>query len=134
MHSIIVPFVLSQETEIVTELCIHICRSTAERIAVAIQFIYKGLLQLVALVLAIHTQRVRVKGLNDAKYIIAAVYASSLGLILATVTHYAAIEYENVHAILFAIATGCSSTAILGLLFVPKVRQQIMSRKTSTHT
>ena len=87
----------------------------------AILSVYKGLLQLAALVLAIHTQRVRVKGLDDAKYIIAAVYASSLGLIIATVTHFAALEYENLHAVLFAIAAGGSSTAILGFTFIPKV-------------
>ena len=105
----------------ITEHCIHICRSTPERIAVGVLSAYKGLLQLAALILAIHTQRVKVKGLDDSKYIIATVYASSLGLVLATLTHFAVIEYENVHAALFAIAAGGSSTAILGLIFIPKV-------------
>ena len=86
-----------------------------------ILFVYKAVLQLAALVLAIHTQRIRVKGLNEAKYIIAAVYASSLGLLLGLLTHFTVIEYENVHTVLFAIATGFPGTAILGLLFIPKV-------------
>ena len=82
---------------------------------------YKIILQLVALVLAIHTQRVKVKGLNDSKYIIAAVYASSLGLLLAIITHFIVIEYLHVHTVLFAISLGFSSTAILGFVFIPKV-------------
>lgn len=110
-----------QEVMNTTEHCIHTCQSTAERIAVGILSVYKGVLQLAAFVLAIHIQRVKVKGLDDAKYIIAAVYMSSLGLVLATLAHFTAIEYENLHASLFAIALGFSSTAILGLIFIPKV-------------
>ena len=110
-----------QDVRNVTNNFIHICRSTPERVAVGVAFVYKGLLQLAAFVLAIHTQRVKVKGLNDAKYIIAAVYASSIGLILATLTHFFAIENENLHAALFAASTFFSSTAILGLIFIPKV-------------
>ena len=105
----------------ITEHSIHICRSTPQRIAVGILATYKVLLQLAALVLAIHTQRVKVKGLDDSKYIIAAVYVSTLGLLLATVTHFVVIEYLHVHAVLFAISLGFSSTAILGLVFIPKV-------------
>ena len=105
----------------ITEYCIHICRSTPERIAVGVLSTYKIILQLMALVLAIHTQRVKVKGLNDSKYIIAAVYASSLGLLLAIITHFFVIEYLQVHAVLFAISLGFSSTAILGFIFIPKV-------------
>ena len=104
-----------------TKHCIYICRSTPERVAVGILSIYKGLLQVVALFLAIRTQRVRVKGLNDAKYVIAAVYISTLGLILAILTHFTLVEYINTHAALFSMATFFSSTAILGLPFIPKV-------------
>ena len=110
-----------QDVRNVTENFIHICRSTEQRIAVGILSIYKGLLQLVAFILAIWTQRIKIKGLNEAKFIIAAVYASSFGLILATLTHFTLVEYENVHAVLFAFALGFSGTAILGLLFIPKV-------------
>ena len=107
----------------VTDHFIHVCQSTPERIAVGILSLYKGLLQLLALVLAICTQRVKVKGLNEANYIIAAVYMSSLGLILATLTHFLVTDYENVHAVLFSVALSFSGTAIIGLLFIPKVYQ-----------
>ena len=110
-----------QDVKHVTEHFIHICRSTEQRISVAVLSVYKVLLQLVAFILAIRTQRIKIKGLNEAKFIIAAVYASSLGLVLATLTHFILVEYENVHAVLFAVALGFSGTAILGLLFIPKV-------------
>jgi hypothetical protein len=110
-----------QDVKNVTEHFIHICRSTEQRISVAVLFVYKVLLQLVALILAIRTQRIKIKGLNEAKFIIAAIYASSVGLVLAILAHFSLVEYENVHAVLFAIALGFSGTAILGLLFIPKV-------------
>lgn len=110
-----------QDVRHVTEHFIHICRSTGQRIAVGVSSFYKIVLQLVAFILAVRTQRIKIKGLNEAKFIIAAVYASSLGLVLATLTHFALVEYENVHAVLFAVALGFSATAILGLLFIPKV-------------
>ena len=100
---------------------IYVCQSTPEKITLGILSVYKGVLQLVAFFLAICIPRVKVKGLNDAKYIIAAVYVSSLGLIVATLTHFFAIEYENLHAALFAASAFFSSTAILGLIFIPKV-------------
>ena len=105
----------------ITEHFIYVCQSTPEKIAVGILSVYKGVLQLVAFFLAICIPRVKVKGLNDAKYIIAAVYVSSLALILATLTHFTITEYVNTHTALFSVATCLSGTAILGLLFIPKV-------------
>ena len=110
-----------QDVRHVTEHFIHICQSTEQRIAVVILSVYKLLLQLLAFILAICTQQIKIKGLNEAKFIIVAVYASSFGLVLAALTHFVLVEYENVHAVLFAVALGFSATAILGLLFIPKV-------------
>ena len=110
-----------QDVKNVTKHYILICQSTAERVAVGILSIYKGLLQILAFFLAICIPRVKVKGLNDAKYIVAAVYVSSLGLLLSTLTHFTLTDYINIHTALFAIALLFSGTAILGLLFIPKV-------------
>ena len=105
----------------VTKHYIFICDSTAESVTVAVLSVYKGLLQILAFFLAICIPRIKVKGLNDAKYIVAAVYISSLGLLLSTLTHFTLTNYINVHTALFAIALLFSGTAILGLLFIPKV-------------
>ena len=105
----------------VTKHYILICHSTAERVAVGILSVYKGFLQILAFFLAICIPRIKVKGLNDAKYIVAAVYVSSLGLLLSTLTHFTLTNYINIHTALFAIALLFSGTAILGLLFIPKV-------------
>lgn len=111
----------------ITENFVYVCQSTPEKVVVGVLSVYKGLLQLLAFFLAICIPRVKVKGLSDAKYIIAAVYVSSLGLILATLTHFTVTEYINTHTALYCIATCFSSTAILGLLFIPKVWQTLAS-------
>lgn len=109
----------------VTKHYIFVCDSTAEKIAIGILFVYKGILQLLAFFLAVCIPRVKVKGLNDAKYIVAAVYVSSLGLVLATLTQFTLTEYINTFTALYSVATCFSSTAILGLLFIPKVCIQL---------
>ena len=60
--------------------------------------------------------------MNESKYIIAAVYVSSLGLILATLTHFTVADYINTYTALYSVATCLSSSTILALLFIPKVR------------
>ena len=105
----------------VTEHYIFVCDSTPEKVVLGILSVYKGLLQLLAFFLAICIPRVKVKGLNESKYIIAAVYVSSLGLILATLTHFTLTEYINTYTALYSVATCLSSSTVLALLFIPKV-------------
>lgn len=116
-----ISFNFMQRVRNVTEHLIYVCHSTPEKVVVGVLSFYKGLLQLLAFFLAICIPRVKVKGLNDTKYIIIAVYVSSLALLLATVAHFTVTEYINTHTALFSVTTCFSGTAILGLLFIPKV-------------
>ena len=102
---------------------VYICDSPAEDISVALLFFYKVVLQIVAALLAfrLRTRKVKVKGLDDAKYIIAAVYISSLAIILAIVSVFAFVQYLNAFAMAFSVEINIASTAILALVFIPKV-------------
>ena len=78
-------------------------------------------LQVIALVFAFATRKVKVKGLDDSKYIAAATYVTSLVLAVIIVATYSLKEFVNVFPILFCTGFLIGNTVILGLVFVPKV-------------
>ena len=110
-----------QDLDIVTEYFTYVCSSTARNIFLGILYGYKMLLQVIALVLAFSTRKVKVKGLNDAKYIAAAIYVTSIVLAVIIVATYSLNEFVNAYPALFCTGFLIGTTFILGLVFVPKV-------------
>ena len=98
----------------------------------AVLYGYKMLLQIIALVFAFATRKVKVKGLDDSKYIAAAIYVTSVVLAIVIVTSYSLREFVNAFAALFCTGFLIGTTVILGLVFVPKVRT--LYRCTRTYT
>ena len=78
-------------------------------------------MQVAAIVLAIQTRRVKVKVLNDSKYIIALIYISSVVLLLLIVVTFSLGVLNNVNEVLVSGAFLISATAFLSLIFIPKV-------------
>ena len=74
------------------------------------------------LVLAFCTRKVKVKGLNDAKYILAAIYVSSIVLAVIIVSTYSLKDLINVFAAVFCTGFFIGTTVIMALVFGPKVR------------
>ena len=111
----------SQEREIVTLYFTHICSSTARDIFLGILYGYKMLLQVIALVFAFATRKVKVKGLDDSKYIAAAVYVTSIVLAVILISTYSLKDYVNTFPALFCTGFLTGTTVILALVFVPKV-------------
>ena len=111
----------SQEREIVTLYFTYVCSSTARDIFQGVLYGYKMVLQVIALVLAFATRKVKVKGLDDSKYIAAAVYVTSIVLAVIIVATYSLRDFVNWYATLFCIGFLTGTTVILGLVFVPKV-------------
>ena len=111
-----------QEREIVTHYFTYVCSSTSRIIFLAVLYGYKMLLQIIALVFAFATRKVKVKGLDDSKYIAAATYVTSVVLAIVIVTSYSLREFVNAFAALFCTGFLIGTTVILGLVFVPKVR------------
>ena len=65
----------------------------------------------------------KVKGLDDAKYILAAIYVSSIVLAVIIVSTYSLKDYINVYSAVFCTGFFLGTTVILGLVFGPKVRR-----------
>ena len=82
---------------------------------------YKGLMQISAIFLAFGTRKVKVKGLNDSKYIAAIIYATSLSLVIAIIAFAVLQEWTNVLAGIFSMGFWLMATMIVTLVFFPKV-------------
>jgi gamma-aminobutyric acid type B receptor len=100
---------------------IYKCIQDGSIIWLAVSFGYKALLQLVAMFMAFHTRRVKVKALNDSKEIAVIIYINSIILTLLIVTEFALVGYHNTHAALFGLGLLIDGFLFLGFIFIPKM-------------
>ena len=110
-----------QELMVSTDHMIYLHESLIHKVFVGILYGYKGFIQLIALLLAFRTHDIKVKGLDDAKYIISTVYITTIGIVIITMTIYVLREYLNISTATIALTVFFSTTVILGLVFIPKV-------------
>ena len=80
------------------------------------------MLQVIILAFTSLKVKVKIKGLNDAKYIAAATSVTSIVLTVILLTTYILESYVNVFPALICTGLFIGTTSILGLIFVPKVR------------
>ena len=85
---------------------------------------YKGLLQVIALLLAFRTRKVKTKGLDDSKYIAVAVYITSIVLAVIIVATYTLTDYVNAFPAVVGSGFLLGTTIILVLVFVPRVSER----------
>jgi len=104
---------------------VHVCHSAGREALFAVLYGYKGLLQVTALILAFRTRKVKVKGLDDSKYIAAAIYITSIVLAVIIVATYTLADYVNVFPAVVGAGFLLGTTMILVLVFVPKVSVDI---------
>ena len=114
-------FFVLQERGIVYEYYFYFCDSHSRDICLGIIYGYKAVLQIIALVFSFSIRKIKIKGLNDAKSIAAAVYVTSIVTAVIIVSFYSLKEYLNVYAILFCLGLLIGTTATLCLIFIPKV-------------
>ena len=81
------------------------------------------MLQVVALIFAFSIRKVKVKGLNDTKYINAIVYITSVAVAVVIVAAYTLNTQINSFAVLFSTGFLIGATTTLGIIFVPKVSE-----------
>ena len=112
---------------------VHICQSHGREALFAVLYGYKGLLQVIALILAFRTRKVKVKGLDDSKYIAAAIYITSIVLAVIIVTTYTLTDYVNAFPAVGGAGFLLGTTIILVLVFVPKVSVTIRSGECYIH-
>ena len=82
------------------------------------------------MVLAFSIRKVKVKGLNDSKYIVAAIYVCSIVLAATIVSIYSLKDLVNVFAAVCSMGFFIGTTVILGLVFGPKVRILLLRMST----
>ena len=99
----------------------YTCISTTTVIWLAVSYAYKGLLQLVAMFMAFHTRRVKIKALNDSKEIAVIVYINSIILVLLAVVEFTLNTYHDVYAAVFDLGLMVGATLFLTIVFIPKV-------------
>ena len=81
-----------------------------------------ALLRISALFFAFQTRKVKVKGLNDAKYIAPTVYVVGIIVFILLLTTFTLPKYVTVYATVYGTCLWISATAVLGILFIPKVK------------
>ena len=99
----------------------YVCESKERDIWLGILYGYKGVLQVIALFLAFGTRRVKVKGLNDSKFIAATIYITSIVLAVKIIASITLNEYVNTFSVLFSTSIFITATVILSLIFIPQV-------------
>ena len=74
-----------------------------------------------AMFMAFHTRRVKIKALNDSKTIAVVVYINSIILAMLAVVEFALVKYHQVFTVLFGLALLVQPTVFLALTFIPLV-------------
>ncbi len=100
---------------------VFVCNSESRSITLGVLYGYKALLQIVALVFAVSIRKVKIRGLNNTVYIIAAIYVTSIVTTVIIVSTYTLVELVNVYAVMFSLCLFIGTTVILILVFIPPV-------------
>ena len=100
---------------------IYTCTSVGRSVLLGVLYGYKAVLQVLTVVLALKTRKVKIKGLDDYKYIVMATYVSTFVLLVVTVFTFTIEDQVNLYAALTSFSFFLGSTVIVMLVFVPKV-------------
>ena len=90
---------------------------------------YLSLLQLVGIILAFQTRKVRIPILNDSKSVAALIYISSIVLVVIVLITFILRGYLNVSAAMFYGGIILLATIFLIFIFIPKVKMVIQKSK-----
>ena len=100
---------------------VYQCSTSTGSTWIIIRFVYLALLQLIGIILAIQTRKVKIKVLNDSKFIAALIYISSIVLLLIAIVQFISGNVININELIFSGGIIVITTAFLGLVFIPKV-------------
>ena len=102
---------------------VYYCFTTASYVWLIFPYIYLGMLQVIALILAIQTRKVRIKILNDSKEVAVIIYITSIVLVELVIVSFALFNFNNIHEVLYDAGLLIVAFAILLVTFVPKVSE-----------
>lgn len=106
--------------------------TTAGTAWLVVTFVYIALLQIVGIILAIQTRKVKIKVLNDSKYIAALIYISSIVFLLLAIAQFVSGNVINISELIISGGILVVATAFLSLAFIPKARLCISIRVRNT--
>ena len=86
-----------------------------------VSFGYKGILQVLAIFMAFHTRRVKVKALNESMETATIIYINSIMIVLLIVVEFTLPTHHNTYSALFGLGLLIEATLFVGLIFIPKV-------------
>ena len=87
--------------------------------AVVLAFLF--ILQIIGIVLAFQTRKVKVKILNDAKEVTGIIYVTSVCVVVIIMTTFALGSFLNTSSVLYNSSILIATTTFLILIFIPKV-------------
>lgn len=119
-YSVHLATLLLQSEGVLERRFVFVCANNVI-IWLSISYAYKGFLQLVAMFMAFHTRKVKIKALNDSKEIGAIVYINSIILVLLAVTELALRQYHYLYSALNGTILLIGGSLFLGIVFIPKV-------------
>ena len=100
---------------------IYVCTSIGLDATLGVLYSYKIFLQAVTVVMALKTRKVKVQGLDDYREIVMATYLTSFVLVIILIVNYTVKEMINTFAAVTSLSYFTGATAIMVLVFVPKV-------------
>ena len=87
-------------------------------------FAYLAVLQIIGLVLAFQTRKVKLQGLKDSKFVAAIIYISSIILVALALVTFSLRTYINIGTGISVFGIFLLTTIFLALIFIPKVRMK----------
>lgn len=102
-------------------MVIGICTSKGSLTWLPVLFAYKGLVLLTGLFLAFETRKVKIKSLNESRFVAMSVYGTVVVSVTLTPIGFFLQNFPNVQYGIIGIMILLSTTLILGLVFVTKV-------------
>ena len=94
---------------------------SVQTIYLTLTIVYLAILQIIGIVLAIQTRKVKIKLLNDSKYISAVIYISSISLFFVGSIVLIPDHLINIEEAIFSGSILIATTFFLVLIFIPKV-------------
>jgi gamma-aminobutyric acid type B receptor len=89
--------------------------------------VYLAVLQIVGILLAFQTRKVKLQGLRDSKFIAAIIYISSIVLVALALVTFSLRTYINIGTGIFAGGIFILTSIFLSLIFLPKVYIKLLS-------
>ena len=125
-YDIICSFQL-QEDNVLHDSHNLVCHGPRELFWIIALYAYILITQLIAVFLAFRTRKVKIKALNDAKYIAIIIYVTSVIIVIMIASAVLLSDNLNADGAVFGGLLYIFTTIVLSVLFVPKVLQRISS-------